>query len=463
MNILGFRLDASLKNELENNIDYDITFVDNTLDILEIIKQKRFDALLIDEMHLKEDALLSLIRKVAESQKKSIILVMGETSNLNVVAGSLKAGAYDYLLKPISPKEVVSVLQKSFKDIKLSIERVDKNKSSGDKLIGHSKEILEVYKTIGKVSKSMVPVLIVGERGVGKSSAAMAIHQFSDNKDKPFITINCLSLNNELIERKLFGYEKGAFRGALFSQAGDLEKINEGTLYLGNIEALNLELQSKLLYYLQQGEYFPIGSAVPVKSSARIMASTYTNLETLIIQGKFIEELYSKLKVLELVIPPLRDRKDDIPFIIDHYIPQVNAELGTAIKGISKPALKKILRYDWPGNVNELKAAVKSAMAISRGSSILIDDLPSNVLGTTVTKSRLDDQNVILKEWIKAELAALKKDSTQDYYNKIISKVEKELIIQVLELTNGKKVDASELLGITRNTLRTKMSIFEIE
>lgn len=463
MNILGFRLDLNLKTALENNIDFNITFVDSTLDILDSIKVKKFDAILVDDMQIREDALISLIKKIAELQKKSIIIVLGETSNLNIVAGSLKAGAYDYILKPVAPRDVMGILEKSLRDTKTSVERVDKNKSTGDKLIGQSKEIIEVYKTIGKVSKNLIPVLIVGERGTGKSSVAKSIHQFSDNKENPFITINCLSLGNELIERKLFGYEKGAFTGALFSQAGDLEKINDGTLYLGNIEALNLELQSKLLYYLQQGEYFPIGSAIPVKSSARILASSSDNLESLIIQGKFIDELYSKLRVLEIIIPPLRERKSDIPFIIDHYISQVNLELGTSVKGVSKPAIKKLLRYDWPGNVNELKTSIKSAVAISRGPSILLEDLPSNILGTSHTKSRTDDQDIILKEWIKTELYNLKKESNQDYYNRVISKIEKELISQVLETTNGKKVDAAELLGITRNTLRTKMSIFEIE
>ncbi|MGL5578722.1 MAG: response regulator, partial [Fusobacteriaceae bacterium] len=176
MNILGFRIDSNLKAALENNIDYNISLVSSTLDILDCIKTKKFDAILIDDMQIREDALISLIKKVAELQKKSIISVLGETSNLNVVAGSLKAGAYDYIIKPIAFKDVIVILEKSLKDSKISVERVDKNKSTGDKLIGQSKEILEVYKTIGKVSKNLVPVLIVGERGTGKSSVAKSIH-----------------------------------------------------------------------------------------------------------------------------------------------------------------------------------------------------------------------------------------------------------------------------------------------
>lgn len=463
MNFLGFRLEEIIKNELENSLDYDLVFSDNVSNFIETIKSKKFDAILIEEKNLQEEALINLIKKVIEYQKRTIVIVMGETSNLNLVAGSLKAGAYDYLLKPIAPKEVVRIVEKSVKDYRLLAERVDKNKNKGEKLIGQTKEIVEVYKMIGKVAKSMVPVLIVGEKGTGKTSVATAIHQFSENKDQAFSTVNCLSLGNDLIERRLFGYERGAFKGAIVAQVGDLKKIDGGTLHIGNIEALNLELQSKILYFIQNGEFFAMGSAEPVKSTVRIVASTNDNLEALILEGKFIEELYSKLHVLEINIPPLRERKDDIPFIIDHYINQCNLELDTQVKGVSKPALKRILRYDWPGNVNELKNAIKAAVAISRSSTILLEDLPSNVLGTGGLKNRLDDQNVSLKDWIRYETSELKKIGKNDYYENIISKVEKELITQVLEMTNGKKVESAEILGITRNTLRTKMNNYNLE
>ncbi|MGL6064332.1 MAG: sigma-54-dependent transcriptional regulator [Fusobacteriaceae bacterium] len=463
MNFLGFRLEENLRIELENVLDYDLIFSDNITHFLEMIKSKKFDAILIEEKKFQEEVLLNLIGKVVENQKKAITIILGETSNLNLVAGSLKAGAYDYILKPTPFKEIINIIEKSVKDHKLLAERVDKQKSSGDKLIGQTKEIVEVYKMIGKVAKSMVPVLIVGERGTGKTSVATAIHQFSENKNNPFISINCLALGSELVERKIFGYEKGAFQGAVISQIGDLEKLNNGTLHIGNIESLNLERQAKLLYFLQQGEFFRMGSAEPIKSNARVLASTNENLENLIIQGKFISELYSKLRVLEVNIPSLRERKADIPFIIDHYINRCNTELGTAVKGVSKPALKKILRYDWPGNVNELKNAIKSAVAISRGDSILLEELPSNVLGINGLKNRDDGQLMSLREWIRSETIELKKLEKQDYYENIISKVEKELIHQILELTNGKKVESAEILGITRNTLRTKMNNYNLE
>ena len=309
----------------------------------------------------------------------------------------------------------------------------------------------------------MLPVLIVGENGCGKTSVATAIHQFSDNKTEPYLAINCLALSSELIERKLFGYEKGAFKGAIITQVGDLEKISNGTLHLGNIESLSLELQSKILYFIEQGEFFRIGSPLPIKSNVRIIASTTKNLNEKIIKEQFIEELYLKLKVLEINIPPLRDRKEDIPLILDHYIKQCNSELVTNVKGISKPALKKLMRYDWPGNINELKNSIKSAVAVSRGNTIVLDDLPSNILGTAISIGDIQNKNLSLKEWVSAELLSLKKHDNFEYYEKIISKVEKEMIKQVLEITNGKKVDTADLLGITRNTLRIKMQKYDLE
>lgn len=463
MKFLGFKLEESLKIELENNLEYNLQFSEDVSDFLGKLKNKKFDVILMEEFNLQEEAVINLIKKAVEYQKKCIIIIIGERSNLKIVAGSLKAGAYDYLLKPISSKELISNIEKAVKDQRLMAERVDKNRNKGDKLIGQSREIVELYKQIGKVAKNMLPVLVVGEKGTGKTSVATAIHEFSNNNESLFMTIDCLSLGNELMERKLFGYERGAFKGAILSQIGDLKKIDGGTLHIGSIEALSLEMQSKILYFVQTGEYFPMGSATAIKSNIRIIASTSENLDTKILNKTFISELYSQLRVLEIIIPALRERKDDIPLIIDHYIKQCNQDLDADVKGVSRPALKRILRYDWPGNVYELKNAVKTAVANSRSSSILLEDLPSSVQGSGGMKISCDYQMVSLKDWVRSEMENLKKRNNRDYYDQIISKIEKELIIQILEKTNGKKSESAALLGITRNTLRTKMNNYNLK
>ena len=206
-----------------------------------------------------------------------------------------------------------------------------------------------------------------------------------------------------------------------------------------------------------------MGGSEPIKIDVRIIATTSENLEELIGKKLFIDELYNKLKILEINIPPLRERKDDIPFIIDHYLAVCNNELHKNIKGVSKPAMKKIMRYDWPGNINELKNAIKSSTALCRGNSILVEELPSNVVGNKLNKRNGNNQIWVLTDWIEGELYSLKDNTQNNCYGIIVSKVEKELIRQVLELTNGKKVETAELLGITRNTLRTKMNNYNLE
>lgn len=464
MTFLGFRLEKDLKEELENNIEHDFIITDTVSEFIEKIREKKNDCVIIEEKNLPVETLINLIKKVVEFQQKAVIIILGQSSNLKVVAGSIKAGAYDYLLRPIIPSEVLKNCEKAVKDYKLLVERVEKNKNIGDKLIGQTDEIVKVYKKIGKVAGGRMPVLVTGEKGTGKTSVAMAIHQFGDNSKKPFISINCLSFPHSLVERRLFGYEKGAFEGAIFSQAGELEKASGGTLHLGNIEALSIDVQSKLLYFLQEGEFFRMGGADPIKTDMRIIATSAIDLETAVKNGKIIEELLDTLKVLQIAIPPLRDRKDDIPFIIDNYLKECNRELHKSVKGVSKPAMKKILRFDWPGNINELKNAIKSAVAMCRGTSILIEDLPVNVGGLKTSKRKESLQSWVLNEWIEDELKNYDKSVNKGaYYSYIISQVEKELIKQVLERTNGKRIETAEILGITRNTLRTKMNNYGLD
>nr|WP_320046770.1 sigma-54 dependent transcriptional regulator [uncultured Ilyobacter sp.] len=463
LNVLGILLDEKLKNGIAESIDGSIEFADGVLRALEILEEARYDAVLLDSDTMEKSQLIESIEMISSAQRKIIIMILGERSNLDLVAGSIKAGAYDYILKPVEILKVSRLLEKAVRDHKLKAEKVDKNKDTGDKLIGQTKEIVEVYKMVGKMAASRVPVLVTGEKGTGKKSVAISIHQFSDFSDKPFVSINCTAFQNEFLERKIFGYEKGAFPGAAFDQMGELEKANGGTLYLGNIESLSIDMQSKILGVLQEGEFFRIGGTNLLKTDLRIITASSENIEELIVNGKFIEELYHKLKVLEIDIPPLRDRKDDIPFIIDHYIMDCNEEFGKNVKGVSKPAIKKIMRYDWPGNVSELKNAVRSAVALCRGNSILVEDLPANVIGAKISKRRGDIQDWILADWIEGEVSVLKGNSQKDYYGNVISRVEKELIRQVLEMTSGKKVETAEILGITRNTLRTKMNNYGLE
>jgi two-component system nitrogen regulation response regulator GlnG len=457
-------LEKKLELELKETPGGEVNFIDNFSDIFDEIKRTRYSAVVLEGDELKYEKLIEVIERILNVYKKMIIIVIGERAGLNIIAGSVKAGAYDYLMKPVEGAKIKKIVEKAVRDQRLKAEKVGTTVSVGEeKIIGSTPAMVDVYKMVGKVASSNVSVLITGEKGTGKQLVAKAIHKFSERQEMPFMTINCSSMQDILLERKIFGYEQGAFKGAVISQLGELEKANGGTLFIANIEDLSLDSQAKILNVLQEGEFFRIGGTTPIKVDLRLVASTSQNLEELIVEGKFNEELYHRLKILDIEMPALRERKDDIPFLIDYCIQRFNDEFDKSVKGVSKPAMKKIMKYDWPGNVRELQNAIKSAMALCRGSSLLIEDLPANVIGAKISKRHGDIQDWVLADWIEGEISILKSNNQKNYYGNIITRVERELIRQVLEITNGKKVETAEILGITRNTLRTKMNNFGLE
>lgn len=464
MNILGINLTEKIKESLLENLDGDFSFENSYNNLDDYIENTKYNLVVMDIDGLEEiDQTKTVINEIYENQNKAIIITLGERATLDLIAWAIQLGVYDYLLKPIEEDEVIKIVEKALKDQKLKAEKLKKKETPKGTVIGNSPKMVEVYKKIGKVATNKIPVLISGEKGNGKKAVAKSIHRFSCMKEKPFVSVNCTAYQKEFLDRKLFGYEKGNIFESQVEQIGILEKGYGGSIHLGNIESLDLTLQAKLLGVLQEGAFFRVGGSKLIKTDIRIIATTSVNLEELIMNGNFIEELYHRLRILEIEIPPLRERKDDIPLMIHHFIKRFNDEFSKTVKGVSTPAMKKIMRYDWPGNVRELKSAVKSAMVLSRGKSILVEDLPSNIIGNKTTKRRGDIQDWILSDWVEGEIQMLQGSNQKDYYGNIISRVERELIRQVLEVANGKKVEAAETLGITRNTLRTKMNNYNLD
>ncbi len=468
MNVLGIRLENRLKDELKKSFaenGKEITFYDDTNSVSEEIKKNKYNSVIIDGDIFEYDTLVEIVSKLSQLNKKMILLVLGERSGIKFVAGSIKNGAYDYILKPVNGVKLIKVIEKALKDQKLRAEKVDGKGviASEEELIGTTEQMVEIYKLIGKVADSSVPVLITGESGTGKELIAKAIHSFSNRAEGQFIEINCSAVSQKQFELELFGYEKNGFSGIWSEKKGKLELANNGTIYLDEISGIDIENQGRLLRVLQENEFFRVDGSEPIKLNVRIIASTNKDIEEMIAQGLFREDLYHRLRVVETELPPLRERKDDIPFLIDYFIKRFNEELKKNIKGISKPAVNQMMKYDWPGNIRELKNAVKSAMAVCRGDSILVEDLPANVIGAKITKRHGDIQDWVLADWIEGEIEILNGNKSNNYYEDIISRVERELIRQVLEMTNGKKVEAAEILGITRNTLRAKMNNYGLE
>ncbi len=452
------------EDELQGKFQGNIGFIDNFSDVFEEVKNNKPDVIILEGDELSYVKLLEVIERIINFHKKAIIFIVGERSNMKIVAGSIKAGAYDYILKPFNVDTLTKIVEKAVKDLKLKAEKIEYNKEDLDEvLIGNTKEMVDIYKVIGKVSDTNVPILISGENGSGKELVAKSVHNFSDRQEMTFVTVNCATLHGDILEKKFFGYEIDTYEVNTAVQQGYLEQAHNGTLFLKEIGELNLDMQAKLLSVLQVGEFSRIGGSHILKAEVRIIASSSKNLEELVNEGKFREDLYHKLKVVGIDVPPVRERKDDIPMLVDSFIKRFNEENAQNIKGISKPALKKILKYEWPGNIRELKNTIKSSMALCRGNSILVEDLPAAVIGAKISKRHGDIQDWVLADWIEGEIEILKQSNQKNYYGNIISRVERELIRQVLESTNGKKVETAEILGITRNTLRTKMNNYGLE
>ncbi|OQY07333.1 MAG: transcriptional regulator [Fusobacteriia bacterium 4572_132] len=424
-------------------------------------KNAKYNSVVFEGDGFDQKELIRLIEKITKIDKKIIILVVGERTSFEIVAGAIKAGAYDYILKPIDSVKIMKVAEKALKDQKLKAEKLKGNSRffGEEKIIGTTDAMVEVYKTIGKVAESNVGVMITGESGTGKELIAKTIHDFSDNKTMPFITMKCTSNLLVSLEKDLFGYKNTEHDQKL----SKFELAYGGTLFLEEICDLDLEMQAKLLEALQKKRFTRVGDNEELKINIRLIASSTKDLDDMVLEGSFREDLYHRLRVVEINVPPLRERKDDIPFLIDYFRKLFNEELEKNIKGISKPAMTKMMKYDWPTNISELKNAVKSAMAISRGNAILIEDLPANVIEVKISKRHGDMQDWVLADWLEGEIGILQQNEDEKYYNIIISRVERELIRQILEKTNGKKVDTAKLLGITRNTLRTKMSKYGLE
>lgn len=463
MKVLGVMLSKTNETELSGKFNNEISFIHSFSDVFEEIKVNKPDVVILEGDELNYEKLIEIIERIMNQNKKIILFVIGERSNMKIVAGSIKAGAYDYLLNPVNPEFLFNKIEKARKDLKLKAEKIDYNKHEEDEIIlGNTGEMVEIYKIIGKVADASVPILIIGENGTGKEMIARSIHGLSERAEMSFVTINCNTVQGDLLDKKIYGYDKHGIDSPFGFKQGS-EEVNKGTLFLKEVSALTLDMQAKLLSVLQLNDFSRIGGRDIIDTDIRIIASTSKNLEELINEGKFIEELYHKLKVVEIDVPALRERKDDIPILVDSFIKRFSEDSFKNIKGISKPALSKIMKYEWPGNIRELRNTIKSSMALCRGNNILVEDLPAAVIGAKISKRQGDIQDWVLADWVEGEIELLKNSNQKNYYGNIISRVERELIRQVLEFTNGKKVETAEILGITRNTLRTKMNSYGLE
>jgi two-component system nitrogen regulation response regulator GlnG len=401
---------------------------------------------------------LEALEKIrTEGRPVSVIIMTAQATMQNAIE-AMRHGAFDYITKPFDLDEVNILVRKAIEVRRLSEEvnalRAEVREKYEGGLVGNTAAMREIYKTIGRVAESDATVLINGESGTGKELVARAIHYHSRRAGRPFVAVNSAAIPSELLESELFGHEKGSFTGAIGRKIGKFEAAAGGTLFLDEIGDMDLPLQGKLLRVLQEREFERVGGTEPIKTDVRVLAATHQNLEKAVRDKRFREDLFYRLNVIQINIPPLRKRKDDIVPLAEFFMQKFQA--GDAKKKTLTPETLKILRaYDWPGNVRELENAVQRAITLSQGDKIFPDALPPQIFKPG------HGANLSFENFLEEKLADLVDRmgglESGDIYSLVLQRVEKPLITLVLKKTEGNQVRAASLLGINRNTLRKKI------
>ncbi len=445
-----------IKKALEKE-GIETTQAQNGVEALERLAEGGIAIVLMDIRMPGMNGFEALEKIQSEGRGVSVIIMTAQATMQNAIE-AMRRGAFDYITKPFDLDEV-SLLVKKAMDVRRLSQEVDqlraevREKYEGG-LVGNTPAMQEIYKTIGRVSESDATVLVHGESGTGKELVARAIHYHSKRAGRPFVAVNSAAIPSELLESELFGHEKGAFTGAVGRKIGKFEAAAGGTLFLDEIGDMDLLLQGKLLRVLQEREFERVGSTVPIKTDVRVLAATHQNLEKAVQDKRFREDLFYRLNVIQINIPPLRKRKDDIVPLAEFFIQKFQA--GETRKKTLTPETLKVLRaYDWPGNVRELENAVQRAITLAQGDKIFPDALPPQIFKPG-HGAHLSFEN-FLEEKLADLVERMGGLETGDIYDMVLRRVEKPLITLVLRKTKGNQVRAASLLGINRNTLRKKI------
>ena len=432
---------------------------------LELLSTGRFDVAFLDIRMPGLSGLELLDRLRASGSETAAVVITAESTMENAVQ-AMKRGALDYLVKPFSLADVAALAEKSLATRKLQREvrhlrrEMGRSRSPhGERLIGRCPQILEIFKTVGKVADRNVPVLITGESGTGKELVARAIHQAGPRGDREFVAVNAAAIPRELLESELFGHERGAFTGALESRPGRFREASGGTLFLDEIGDMPQDLQAKLLRVLQSGEVMSVGGRKPDMVDVRILAATHRDLDDAVRNGSFREDLLYRLRVIPLHIPPLRERADDIPSLAEHFMARYSVELVGAQRFLSEECVERLCEHTWPGNVRELENAIKRALVLSSTDMLTSDDFKFLDTERSGSPDRAD-----LEEALIVEIgAALEDPDRKDLYRDLLERIERPLLEMVLARTDGNQIRAAAILGINRNTLRKKITDLAIE
>ncbi len=434
---------------------YEVVAANNGIEAIERAGKENPSLIIMDVNMPKMDGLETLQKLKALYPALTIIMMTAFSTSEKAIT-AMKLGAYDYMTKPFDNDRLINLVEKAIMDRKISVPVTfdEKDSEDGDRIIGKSPAMLEIYKKIGQVAQSDITVLLRGETGTGKELIARAIYHHSDRVNKPFLPVNCAAIPETLLESELFGHEKGAFTGADNKKIGKFEQCDTGTMFLDEIGDMPLSLQAKMLRVLQDGCLQRVGGSDLIKTDVRIIAATNKNLESLINLGKFRDDLYWRLNVVSIHVPPLRERKEDIEDMVDYFIRKFNKELGKEVKGVTQEISEDFRKYDWPGNVRELQSIIQRGMVLCKKDFLSGEDCE------WLSQIRLSDNTALDIEKSLAEAAndILKKGGAE-IFREAVSDFERLLVKRALELTKNNQALAAKLLGISRNTLRGKMGM----
>ncbi len=441
--------------------DYQVDLASTGTDALELSRKNSYDLAIID-IKMPGMSGLELLGKLQQESPRTLVVVMTAESSMKNAVDAMKGGAYDYITKPFDLDALDAIILKAQKASSISDEvsrlkdELKDHYQLDRTIIGQSQPMQMVYKVLGKIAPSDVTVLISGESGTGKELIARAIHFNSPRLGKPFIALNCAAIPRELLESELFGHERGAFTGATERRSGKFEQANGGTLFLDEIGDMPLELQAKLLRVLQEKEITRTGGSNALRVDVRIVAATNQDLKEQVRLKLFREDLFYRLNVVPLELPPLRDRRADIPALVEHFLNQAREEHRTQATEITPEAMEKLCNHPWAGNIRELGNAIQRAALLSPNVLLGIEDFPdlNGQAGTDRNDTSLEG---LVATKLQNSLAQMDFQAMDNLYEMVLHQMERPLINIVLERTRGNQVRTAEILGINRNTLRKKI------
>ncbi|MBE0541054.1 MAG: sigma-54-dependent Fis family transcriptional regulator [Verrucomicrobia bacterium] len=413
---------------------------------------------------------LETLRRIRQMDSKLLVILMTAYGTTQMAIEAMKLGAYDYLLKPFDVpkiKEIVANALKAARDMKqvVSYQPLLESEDYELGIVGRSQAMQQVFKLIGQLAASDATALVTGESGTGKELVARAIYHHSQRSQRPFLAVNCAAIPEQLLESELFGHERGAFTGATNQRIGKFEQCHRGTIFLDEIGDMTPPTQTKILRVLQSGTFERVGGNTPIKVDARVIAATNKPLEQAVAARQFREDLFYRLNVVRIHIAPLRERREDIPLLVNYFLKRLAPDQTQPPKSVATSVVKALEKYHWPGNVRELENAIRHAHVMAKGDAILLSDLPGDISGqasgsapaalATAGESGTSDAAVLARQLYQL--------ARREPKLKIIPFVERELVIQALKETSNNQVHAAKLLGITRATLRKRIEKFGIQ